>query len=461
MPADAAAAAADAQRRYWGRVLAATMRLARDVDVAEEATADAFLLALADVARARRARLRRGVAADGRPPAGDRPHPAPRAVARAAGGARRRARRRSGVAGRHRRRRAGGARRRAAAGRAVLPPGARPRGPGRPHAAPRVRCADGGDRRGVPRLRADDGGPAHPGQGAHRRVRRGHRPARRRRRRGAHAGRAAHGPPRLHDGPHGRHRRRRCATTTWPPTPCAWPGRCTGCARTTASARACWRSCVLTEARAAGGGRRRDRRSCSPMPTGRRGTAGSSPRAWRSSTGSRSTAPARSDGRPRSPPSTPAPPSFEATDWDRIIEHYDALLRLEPSVTIAIGRCVALSYPVRSGDRARRPRRRARHRRPRRLPVRPRRPRRAARPARAHRRGGDGVGQGCGMCPIGCRAGLVRRSACTDVGASVSVSTVGAKEPPPSSARAMSVSRASSTHVAHRTASGGRAPCMR
>ena len=39
-------AAAEAQRRYWGRVLAATLRMARDVDVAEEATADAFLLAL-------------------------------------------------------------------------------------------------------------------------------------------------------------------------------------------------------------------------------------------------------------------------------------------------------------------------------------------------------------------------------------------------------------------------------
>ena len=46
MPADPAAVAADAQRIYWGRVLAATMRMARDVDVAEEATADAFLLAL-------------------------------------------------------------------------------------------------------------------------------------------------------------------------------------------------------------------------------------------------------------------------------------------------------------------------------------------------------------------------------------------------------------------------------
>src|SRR5215213_3596103 len=42
----AAAAAAAAQRDCWGRVLAATLRMARDVDVAEEATADAFLLAL-------------------------------------------------------------------------------------------------------------------------------------------------------------------------------------------------------------------------------------------------------------------------------------------------------------------------------------------------------------------------------------------------------------------------------
>ena len=42
----AASAAAAAQRTYWGRVLAATMRLARDVDIAEEATADAFELAL-------------------------------------------------------------------------------------------------------------------------------------------------------------------------------------------------------------------------------------------------------------------------------------------------------------------------------------------------------------------------------------------------------------------------------
>jgi RNA polymerase sigma-70 factor, ECF subfamily len=43
---DPAEAAATAHRLYWGRVLSATLRMARDVDIAEEATADAFLLAL-------------------------------------------------------------------------------------------------------------------------------------------------------------------------------------------------------------------------------------------------------------------------------------------------------------------------------------------------------------------------------------------------------------------------------
>jgi RNA polymerase sigma-70 factor, ECF subfamily len=43
---DPAEAAAAAHRLYWGRVLSATMRLAHDVDIAEEATADAFLSAL-------------------------------------------------------------------------------------------------------------------------------------------------------------------------------------------------------------------------------------------------------------------------------------------------------------------------------------------------------------------------------------------------------------------------------
>ena len=39
-------AAADAHRDSWGRVVAALVRLTRDVDIAEEATADAFMLAL-------------------------------------------------------------------------------------------------------------------------------------------------------------------------------------------------------------------------------------------------------------------------------------------------------------------------------------------------------------------------------------------------------------------------------
>ena len=39
-------------------------------------------------------------------------------------------------------------------------------------------------------------------------------------------------------------------------------------------------------------------------------------------------------------------PSFDATDWGRVVHHYDALLLAEPSPTVAIGRCVALSYLV-------------------------------------------------------------------------------------------------------------------
>lgn len=46
LPAGVAQAAESAHRESWGRVLAATLRLARDLDIAEEATADAFALAL-------------------------------------------------------------------------------------------------------------------------------------------------------------------------------------------------------------------------------------------------------------------------------------------------------------------------------------------------------------------------------------------------------------------------------
>lgn len=47
IPATVAAAAAGARRELSGLVLAATLRTVRDLDIAEEATADAFLLALA------------------------------------------------------------------------------------------------------------------------------------------------------------------------------------------------------------------------------------------------------------------------------------------------------------------------------------------------------------------------------------------------------------------------------
>ncbi len=34
--------------------------------------------------------------------------------------------------------------------------------------------------------------------------------------------------------------------------------------------------------------------------------------------------------------------SYDATDWNRIVHHYDALLLIEPSPTVAIGRCLAI-----------------------------------------------------------------------------------------------------------------------
>ncbi len=36
--------------------------------------------------------------------------------------------------------------------------------------------------------------------------------------------------------------------------------------------------------------------------------------------------------------------SFAATDWPVLIGLYDRLLRIEPSPTVAIGRCMAISY---------------------------------------------------------------------------------------------------------------------
>jgi RNA polymerase sigma-70 factor (ECF subfamily) len=39
-----------------------------------------------------------------------------------------------------------------------------------------------------------------------------------------------------------------------------------------------------------------------------------------------------------------AAPTFADTDWAVIVSGYDALLTIEPSPTIALGRCVAVSY---------------------------------------------------------------------------------------------------------------------
>ena len=239
-----AAAAADAQRRYWGRVLAATLRMARDVDIAEEATADAFAARPADVARARRARLGRGVAADRRPAPGDRPHPP----------ARPRFRERLAADRRHRRPGRAAGRRRASTRPPVLDDELRLVvlccHPALAHEAQvaltmRLGC-------GVPTAsiaaaflvpeatmaaRLTRAKKRIAGSGA------GHRPARRRRRRGAHAGGAAHDPPRLHDGPHRRvgrgaprRRRRRPRRAPGPAAARAASGRQRG-------RPACWRWC--------------------------------------------------------------------------------------------------------------------------------------------------------------------------------------------------------------------------
>src|SRR6478609_3224744 len=46
IPAEVAAAVADAHRREWGFVLAATVRVTRDIDLAEECVQDAYASAL-------------------------------------------------------------------------------------------------------------------------------------------------------------------------------------------------------------------------------------------------------------------------------------------------------------------------------------------------------------------------------------------------------------------------------
>ena len=192
----AAAAVADAHRREWAAVLAATVRVTRDLDLAEEAVQDAYERALRTWPRdgvperpgawlvtvARRTALNRAAAL-----------PDARGEAAAAGRARRR--------GRGRGRRSGAVPGRPAAARLrLLPPGARPRGPGRAHAPARLRRRDARRRAGLPRERADDGGAADAREAEDRR---GAHPVRGAGGRGA-AGAARRGarrhPPPLRDG---------------------------------------------------------------------------------------------------------------------------------------------------------------------------------------------------------------------------------------------------------------------
>ena len=86
----AAAAVADAHRREWAFVLAATVRVAGDLDLAEECVQDAYVSALEAWSAAGRAAQPRGLAdhhraAPGPRPAAPRHHAAPQAPA--AGGA--------------------------------------------------------------------------------------------------------------------------------------------------------------------------------------------------------------------------------------------------------------------------------------------------------------------------------------------------------------------------------------
>ena len=89
-------------------------------------------------------------------------------------------------------------------GRAVLPSGARCRGPGRPDDAAGVRGVNGIDRRRVPRADGDDGGSTDTSEEADRRIRRRHRTTRRRGGGRTNGSGTSHDPPRVHDGTHGR-----------------------------------------------------------------------------------------------------------------------------------------------------------------------------------------------------------------------------------------------------------------
>ena len=161
--AEVAAAVADAHRREWAFVLAATVRVTRDLDLAEECVQDAYARALVAVDRGRHPGPAGRVADHRRPAAGAGPAAPRRApLARAlpllveddlVPGPD------------ERRRRAGaGPRRPAAAGLHLLPPRARAGGPGGADPAAGVRAHHGRGGARLPGQRADDGGPDHPGQ---------------------------------------------------------------------------------------------------------------------------------------------------------------------------------------------------------------------------------------------------------------------------------------------------------
>ena len=84
-----AAAVAEAHRREWAFVLAATVRVTRDIDLAEECVQDAYARALRDVGRGRRAGEARRLADHRRPAPGARPAPAGGDAAAGAAAARR------------------------------------------------------------------------------------------------------------------------------------------------------------------------------------------------------------------------------------------------------------------------------------------------------------------------------------------------------------------------------------
>ena len=275
-----AAAVADAHRREWAYVLAATVRVTRDLDPAEECVQDAYASAL-------RAWARDGVPGDpgawlttvARRRALDRAPPRAARCARKLPLLRRAARRRSASdddGSRH----------------DAIPddrlrliftcchPALARRGAGRADAAPGVRRGDAGHRPGVPGPGADDGRPHHAGQEEDRRrpasrtgVPRGGRAARAARR-GAHRH-----PPALHDRPHRAVRRRPGARRPDRAGARPRPDAAPRCCPTSARSAGCSRCCSCTDARRATRTDAGGAPACgSTSRTASRGTAARSPR---------------------------------------------------------------------------------------------------------------------------------------------------------------------------------------